>query len=215
MKFYHFTFPIVSAFAEATRRGTWYLPPGVRGICPECGRPNERRVPPLIIEWEVGSDKVGAFTWPGFDEEIVVTQDVRDLIERRFGHVTFNTIEMYQQPKLKRPERITRRTKPRVWLPYEGPPIWDMTPTKTCNLDLVKSRFHLEYVCATCQRPKYTTPRFEDRDLAIDPTTWEESDIFYIAECVGLTFCTERVVDAINGAGFTNVDFLLDGRIPE
>jgi hypothetical protein len=215
VKLFHFANPYNVEFAEATRIGTWHLEPGMPGICPECKRPNERRVSPLVIEWEPGSDKIGDFTWPGSNDDIVVSDDVKRFINERFCCTEFGPVEMHQNPKLKRPERITRRTKQRVWLPFEGTsPLWDMRATAECSLDLVRSGFELERVCPQCERPVFRKPHPRDWRLVIDPDTCASADIFKIREVVNFIFCAERVKEAIEASGFTNAGFRLDGEIP-
>ncbi len=212
MKIYHFANPHDYRFARAGRLGTWSPDPGP-GACPECGRSRQKRIPPLIIEWLPDSDHVGDFTWPGLNDEVVVTQSVREALEQEFDALEFLPIKMFQDPKLKRPRRITRRTKPRIWLPYEGPPLWELHSTTTCSLDREQSNVRLEKVCSTCGRPKFIRPPFEDRHLVVDRATWGGEDIFKTREYTGWLFCTERAKQFVELQGFTNVGFLLDGEI--
>lgn len=214
MKLYHFAEPCDYRFARAGRLGTWAPDPGP-GVCPECGCSRQERVYPLILEWLPDSDQVGDFTWPGLNDEVVVSQRVREAFEGAFRGFEFLPFEMYQPPKLKRPEQTTRRTRPRVWLPYEGPPLWDMQATAWCSLDHERSGVRLEKVCSTCQRPQYSGPEYDDRYLVVDPATWGGEDIFQIREYAGWIFCTERVKELVEARGFTNAGFALDGEIPE
>lgn len=211
-KLFHFHGIFDYRFAQAGRRGTWYPDPGP-GLCRECRTSQQRRVPPLILEWEPGSDVIGDFAWLGADDEVVVTQRVRIALEGRFRGFEFRSIEFWQDPKLKRPERITRRTKPRVWLPYEGPPLWDVWVTAWCHLDLERSGEILEKECSTCGKKIYKGPPFEERYLVVDPTSWDGSDIFHVHEYPRWIFCTEQVKEFIKQTGFTNVSFLEDGEI--
>jgi hypothetical protein len=212
-KLFHFHGLFDYRFAQAGRRGTWY-PSGAK-VCPECGHSRQRRVPPLILEWEPGSDVIGDFAWLGADDEVVVTQHVRIALEGRFRGFELRSIEFWQDPKLKRPQRITRRTKPRIWLPYEGPPLWDLWVTAWCHLNLDRSSETLEKECSTCGEKFYKGPPFEERHLVVDPTSWDGSDIFHIYEYPRWIFCVERVKEFIEQASFTNVSFLEDGEIPD
>ncbi len=209
---FHFHDPDDYRYARAGRYGTWYPDPGP-GLCPECTATRQRRVPPLIIERLPDSDFVGDFVWPGFDDEIVVSGRVKDAIGTRFGGVEFRPIEMMQDPKLKRPERVTMRTRRRVWLPYEGPPLWEFRPAAEAHLDLRASGWAIKRVCNTCGTTFYDTPPYEQRHLVVDPPTWSGAHIFRIRES-GWRFCTEHVKEFIEAAGFTNVAFLEDGIIP-
>lgn len=214
MKLYHFTDPHDYNYASAGRLGTWSPDPGP-GVCPECGRSRQQRVPPLIVEWLPGSDRVGDFTWPGIDDEVVVAQRVRETLESEASGAKFYPIEMYQPHELKRPMRVTKRTKSRVWLPYEGPPLWDLRPTTWCSLDHNLSGIQLDKVCSTCGRSRYIRPPFEQRHLVIDRSTWCGEGVFLIREYAGWIFCTELVKDLVESRQFTNVSFLVDGEIPD
>lgn len=211
MKFYHFIDPYDYRYARAGRLGTWYPSPGP-GVCPKCSRSRQTRVPPLVIEWLPGSDQVGDFTWPG--SEVVVSERVRQEFESRFRAFEFHEVQMYQDPKLKRPQRVTKRTKPRVWLPYEGPPIWDLQPTVWCSLLIEQSGLKLLGVCPGCGVQLYERPPLETRFLIVDPTTWRGEDVFRIREYPGQIFCTETVKTLVEDRGFTNVGFRFDGEIP-
>jgi hypothetical protein len=213
MKLYHFHNPYQPNFAQATRHGTWY-PPGVK-VCPECGASRQKRVSPLIIEWDVGSDIVGDFVWPGFDDELVITQKVKDLFESRFCGVEYGPVEFWQDPKIKRPVKVTRRSRPRVWLPYSGPTLWDVIPTLWCHLDHVQSNVTKVKVCSTCGTVFYKIPTRPNRHLIVDLTSWRGEGIFHVYENPGLYFCTEQVKDVVEQAECTNFSFLEDGIIPE
>src|SRR4051794_24404018 len=109
-------------FAHALMSGTYEQLPR----CPKCKLAGRRRVPPLVIEWDRGSNVIGDFTWPAGLGELVVTDRVRTCIEsNRFSGVRFEGVEMVQRRGLKKP-RTESRARSRVWLPYEGPPLWNL-----------------------------------------------------------------------------------------
>lgn len=211
MKLYHFSSPNDYSFAQATRRGTWY-PIGLK-ICPECNTSRQKRVSPLIIEWEAGSDVIGDFVWPGLNTDLVVVQKVRDIFEDRFREIEFGSVEFWQNQKIKKPIKMTHRSKPRVWLPYTGPTLWDVIPMKWCHLDHLKSNVSIARECSTCGKIIYKTPPLNQRHLVVDPSSWDGEDIFHIHEYSGGIFCTERMKDFIIQLGFTNVSFQEDGSI--
>jgi hypothetical protein len=213
MKIYHFTSTENYYFAQATRLGTWY--PQNSKLCPECNTSRQKRVSPLIIEWEPGSDIVGDFVWPGLNTELVVVQRVKDAFYRQFREIEFALVEFWQNPKIIRPIRITCRSKPRVWLPYSGPILWEVIPKKWCHVDHARSAVTIAKECSTCGKTLYQRPPWNQRHLIIDPDAWNGEDIFHIYEYSGVIFCTERVKDLINQAGFTNVNFEEDGEILE
>jgi hypothetical protein len=214
MKLYRFREPFDYRFARAVRLGTWYPDPGP-GVCPECGTSQQQRIPPLIIEWLPDSDQVGDFTIAGFGDDVLVTQKVREALETRFRGFEFHPVEMYQHPRLKRPQRITKRSKPRVWLPYEGPPLWDLRPTSVAQWDRERSTIEIIKVCGTCGRTDSRMPTDETRHLVLDPNTWGGEDIFWTYEPGGFIYCTEELKEFIEAQGFTNVAFEQDGEIPE
>jgi hypothetical protein len=212
IKIFSFENPWDDRFAEAGRRGTWYPNPGL-GICPECRAARQKRVFPLVIEWVPGSDQIGDFVWPMFGE-LVVSDKVRRELDASFTGFEFLPIEMIQEPRLKRPSRVTKRTKPRVWLPYDGPALWELRPKTEADLDLAASGFSVRKVCGTCGRTIYNTPPLEGRILVVDPSTWSESDIFGISP-FSMVFCVEKVKEFIEQTGFTNVSFKEEGIIPD
>ncbi len=200
-------------YASAVRRGTWY-PLGEK-ICPECQRSRQKRIPPLIIEWEPGSNVVGDFTWPGFNTDLVVSQRVREQFEKHFHALEFWSVEFWQSPKLKKPTKMTNRSLSRIWLPYEGPTLWDVILNSWCHLDHLRSGISIEKICSVCKRVVFNYPIQRQGNLVVDPSTWSGEDIFHIHEYPGGVFCTERARELIFQAGFTNVGFAEDGIIPD
>jgi len=229
---YRLVDPFDQRFADAGRHGTWYPDPGP-GVCPECGSSQQRRVPPLRIEWLPGSDLIGDFTWPGGD--IVVLQRVRDALEKDFHGFEFGPIEMWQAPRIQRPRRATKRTKPRVWLPYEGPPLSELWIQTWVHTDLGRSSVRLVKVCSTCDRKFYEvtgverrksrwdpvakglvevhTPRAEGEGIYVHRKDLQDCDIFGVCEFPIWALCTEGMKAFIQERQFTNVSFLEVGNI--
>jgi hypothetical protein len=212
VKLFHFHYPNTYEFAFATRRGTWF-PKGAK-LCPLCHRSTQKRIKPLIIEWEPGSDKIGDFIWPALDNELVVTQKVKDVLQEQFPEVEFVSVEFWQNPKVKQPFRTTKRTKPRIWLPYMGQKLWSVTPTKWCRLDQHKSNVKTKTICPFCGKEIFDVPNLTDNHLVLDTTTWDGENIFHIHEYPRKIFCTNIVKDTVEHFGFTNVEFIEDGEIP-
>ena len=209
MKLYYFRDPENYYFASAIRRGTWF-PPGVK-ICPECQLSRQTRISPLIIEWEPGSNVIGDFVWPGLNNDIAVTQRVKEKFEESYSAIEFGQVKYWQAPKLKRPIRTTKRSQPRVWLPYDGPTLWEIIPTNWCHLDHQRSGISIEKECSVCKRVVYKYPPQHQGRLVVDLATWNGEDIFHIYEFPGGIFCTERVKELVIQSGFTNVSFVEDG----
>ena len=191
-------------------------------------KPNKR-----VVEWLEGSAVICSFVWPArLVAEVLVTQEVRDTLQD-YG-VEFLPVEFYQDPKLKKPKRITKRTKPRVWLPYEGPPLYDLWITTWVHADLERSSLHLVKVCPVCGHKVYAvegieerkhrydrikkdlveihTPRAEGQGVYIHQADLGRAGIFRLYEMPGWILCTERVKAVIEECGFTNVWFLEVGE---
>jgi hypothetical protein len=197
-------------FATAGIRGTFVEAPP----CPKCKGGRRKRVAPLVIEWEPGSDVVGDFTWPRGLEQLVVTQRVRDCLEPKgFSGFSFGPVSMVQDPKLRMPVRLNSRTKKRIWLPYSGPPLYDLGVTSWCHLDLEKSGRSLLDECTACHRQQFSIIS-GDMPLVIDPNTWDGSDFFRIREIGGVVFVVGSVQKVFEAMQFSNVKVERRGRIP-
>jgi hypothetical protein len=117
------------------------------------------------MEWERGSDEIGDFTWPGSGDAAVTERALETLME--LGGLDSGPVEMYQDPKLRRP-RSPRHAIPRVWLPYEGPPLFDLGLTHCLQVDVEKSSVTLVHSCSTCDRRRYEVAGIERRETAWD-----------------------------------------------
>lgn len=235
VKIWQLTEPEDSPFAEAGRRGTWGEVEGKPAVCPECTGTNDIRIQPLLIEWEPGSSVVGDFSWPGLSDDVAVTEQVANALEAQFRGFERGPVEMVQDPRLKRPSRITKRTKPRVWLPYDGPPLCDLWVTKWVGMDRERSSARLKRKCRTCgeeyfdlegvekregywdqRRLKHfriLVPRQAGKGLYIRKRELSGADIFRVIEFPSPVFCTDRVKHFIQDHEFTNITFLEMGEV--
>jgi hypothetical protein len=211
-------------YANASRRGAWS--PSV-GLCTECGASRQRRVKPLIIEWEPGSDRIGDVTCVGFNSDAAVTDRAVKALDKCGGFEP-SPVEMYQNPKLKRP-RTSLRTKPRVWLPYEGRPMFELWITLHVYLDPKKSSIRLLKVCETCGLRRYEALGIErwettwDKDrlegasihfprkpgcgIYVNESDLAGSGLFRVHEFPAWIFCTDSVKKIVESEGLTNVSF--------
>jgi hypothetical protein len=73
----------------------------------------------------------------------------------------------------------------------------------------------LQSVCETCGRRILTGPPLTERVLVIEPTSWNQNDIFRLEELPALVYCTEKVKVFVEEQGFTNCAFRHSGVIPE
>ena len=114
----------IGCFARYTYSGTW-----TQGkLCSICHQATCELVPPLLIEWEEGSDRVGDFSWGGGTYHCVVTQETRNKLaflnaDIRWGAVRVNP-----------PERKRVRHK-RIPFPYNGPPLFFIIPRHRVFID--------------------------------------------------------------------------------
>lgn len=233
MTIWQFWEPRGSGFAEAVDRGTWISEHG-RGECSECGIPDEVRIPPLILEWEPGSDVVGDFVHVGISDW-AATDGVLTALADRFRGFEPGPLEMVQDSGLRRPKRVTRRTKPRVWLPYEGPPLHDLWVTAWAHIDCEKSSVRLKRQCTTCGYREYKLEGVEERTFKWDAERLEGhhvriprvpgkglyvhrrdlagADIFRVHEFASAVLCTDSVKAFIEDHGYTNIIFLEMGEL--
>jgi hypothetical protein len=189
-------------------RGTCQAEPA----CPKCRSSSRKRVGPLTIEWDVGSDIIADFTWPSGLGELVVTEQVKTtFVSEGFTGLRYEPVEMYQRPGLKRPRRDGKARK-RVWLPYDGPPLWSLLVSPLCNLDLARSCRSIVIECEICTRSRMIV---HDRvaPLVVRRESWHDADFFRIGEMGNLTFVTERVKQAIERNHFTNVTMRQRGYV--
>lgn len=198
-------------YALAGRRGTWAPNPGPR-VCPQCGASRQERVPPLLIMWEPGSDVIGDFTWPGFNDDVVVSDRVRRALEAEFGGVAFHPVEMLEPRLRPRPAGARPRTQPRVAVPYSGPPLWDLQPTNWCGVDQEASGVRVIGECATCGRVLWEAENWA-RPIVVDGRTWQGTDVFRLDAYPSGALCTERLKAFLEQQGFTNIAFELRGEI--
>lgn len=203
--------------------------------CDACGyyigfpRPDKR-----VIRWLKGSDTICPFVWTSrLIAEVLVIDEVCKVLEGIGGE--FLPVEFYQDPQLKKPKRITRQTKPRVWLPYEGPPLYDLWVDTWVHADLTCSSLQLIKSCPVCDHEVYEVKGIEKRKHRWDVTKRElveihrprgkgkgiyvyqkdlqGVDIFRLYELPGQIFCTQRVKTLIETAQFTNVLLLEVGEV--
>ena len=193
---------------------------------PKCARPLIPRIRlfELVIKWididpySYGSDVIADFYAFGTDATLMVSERLRRFLEvANFRELQFGPVRMVQDPKLRRPTRITSRTKKRVWLPYEGPPLFELKVLGNAQVDLELNNFELsDHVkCHTCNhvitlllRPP---ERFKDPWI-VRRTDWDGSDFFQLSNPVLVRngagpsyFVVESVKDAMNAQQFTNI----------
>jgi hypothetical protein len=228
MKIWRLVDPKDDRYAPASGRGTWS--PG-KGLCPECTASSQERIQPLVLEWEPGSDEIGDFTWPGLGNA-AVTERARDVL-MKLGGSEPRAVEMYQDTKLKRP-RSPRRAIPRIWLPYEGPPLFDFRVMHCLHADPEKSSVTLVRGCGTCdwrryevagierrettwdrERPsseKIHIPREPGRGIYVRESQLAEGGLFRVQEFPAWMLCTDSAKERMEEASLSNIAFVEVGE---
>ncbi len=227
-----YPYPNDKQFAEAYIGGNWE--PEDPPFCEECTSTQVFRCQPLDLEWEPGSDRIGDFVWaPGFCD-VAIQEVVCNALLERFRGFEKGPVEMIQEPTLRKPKRITKRTKPRVWLPYEGPPLFELWVTTVVPMHPNTSATLIEE-CHSCDYKDYRLEGIEEIESSYDSssgklmyehkaripgqgifvseTELNGADIFRVAEFSAWILCTNRVKEFIEQEGFTNVMFLEYGDV--
>jgi hypothetical protein len=187
---------------------------------------------PLILEWEPGSDKIGDFVWPG-GGRVVVTQTAFALLASVVPHLQEGPVEMIQDPKLKRP-RQSGRSKPRVWLPYAGPPLFELLATtkvpilpstttkvtercQACGAELLQlvgveekgQRWNLQQQKLVPFRRK----RIAGKGLFLARSAVGKHPIFRAEPFPSGIMCTDEFRDLVLANDLTDIDFLEFGTL--
>lgn len=204
------------------------------GLCPVCTAPPRReRAPGIEVAWVPGSDKVGDFVWDISFCCPLVQQRVFDALREKFVGIEAWPIEMVQTKT--KPKRMTKRTKPRVWLPYEGPPLVELRATTVVPVNWERSTIRIERACDHCgyvsyrvegverHRSRFDKSKMElisihDRrrtgeGVFINSTDLGALDFFYIKEWTGEILCTDEAKAFMEERGYTNVRFLEAGDV--
>lgn len=216
-------------FAELSPIGTWS---SSTGVCYECGGSNQERVQPLVAEWQPGSDLIADVTWAAFQP--VLTCKLFCDLRSRFRGFTNGPVEYVQDPKLKRPVRVTRRNRRRVWLPYDGPELCEVWVAEFRHLAKPASTAEMTYKCRTCGRERWEVIGIErweydadalgfatwtnyqrqpDMGLYARPSDLSDIDVFRFNEFPAWIICTEQVRTYVLEGSYSNVGFLEIGEL--
>jgi len=203
MRFFQILSPRDYGFAYFGIRGTWE-PKQSQGVCPECKMTGQKRVPPLIIEWEPGSDLAGDFVWGGISFELVCKDAIAKELDQEFNGFEIHPIEMFQDPSIGKPKDPKTAKRRRIYLPYDGPELSELWVESWIPLDEAKSRLNLEKVCSSCGYRFYTPKR---TGLVLDESENMLYDFFRTPQFPAWIFCSERLKCYIESRAFSNVAF--------
>jgi hypothetical protein len=231
VRIWRLTFPQRDpGFATATVRDSYSV---ASKPCRACKHVEYTRSHPLTIEWDAGSECIGDFTWANVTIPLV-THTVFEALRARFTGFEGRPVKMVQDPRLRRPLRPTKRTAPRVWLPYAGPELSELWLTTWVHMDRERTTARLARRCKACANERYEligaesfehhvevlhpSPGYRARDyytrvprragqgLYIRAADLGSSDFFRVHEFSGWTFCTERARSFIEEKHYTNVE---------
>jgi hypothetical protein len=188
-------------FARYSRRGTWTPSPSP-GVCPECGMTRQRRVPPLILEWEAGSDIIGDFSWGAFNSEIVAKRTVGEVLAAACSGIRLEPVKMIEDAGDRSRAPSSRQTAKRVSLPYTGAELCELWIDVWMSLDEEASRVEMERECSTCGF-RFYRPKKEGLVLAQVP----DRDFFRLEQFPSWVFCTDRAKDLVAAKQWSNIAF--------
>ncbi len=189
---------LAERFARYTYSGTWTE--GV--LCGNCRRATSELIPPLIVEWEEGSNVLGDFAWCGGTYRCVVPQQTRDRLaflnpDTRWGRVRVNP-----------PER-KRARHPRIPYPYTGPRLWWPIPKHRVFINRAEAR---KIQCPECGQ-------FVGQSLLSGIILHKDEvgnrQVFRVAENGRSTamFVTEPVANRIGDLSLSNIALVEAGEI--
>jgi hypothetical protein len=196
-------------------------PPKAR-TCKVCGNKPWVDDDHVEVVWEPGADQIADFT--NGVGCIIVKEEIADALLSRFKGFEKGRVVMAPDPKGKRPKRITKRTKLRVWLPYDGPPLVWLHIVHEAPL-LPQSTVTVEEHCPTCG---YTLYRefvgIEEKNSARHTRRQPGKGFFFSHQALagrdffcpkhtGFNLCTDRAKEFILSRGWNNIEFLEVGDI--
>jgi hypothetical protein len=224
-RIWRFSDPRDDRFAAAGRRGAW-SDVATPDVCSTCSGSRQVRAQPLVMVWETGSDVVGDFTWPGFDSEVVVTDDVLAALGQ-FEGFEAGPVEIVEDAE------ASKRGK-RVQLHGDGGPLHELWVSAVVAMDRDRSTAELAHTCGECDAEQWELYGVERWDSHFDPDLKRlirvkserlpragiyvrggdlaGAGIFRVEEFPAWIFCVDAVREVIEGQGFSNVSFLEMGE---
>lgn len=165
----------------------------------------QRRVPPLVIEWEPDSDLIGDFVWGGVSFEMVTRLSVASELKKHFSGFEICALKMIEGTAAGRSQGGRgRRKEDRIRLPYAGPDLCEIWVDTWASLDDERSGLELERVCGTCGFRFYKS---KCQGLVLGAHAKKNCDFFRVHQFPGWIFCTGRARDFIKEKEYSNVAF--------
>jgi hypothetical protein len=219
MKIWHLDADYRGNYAE----GGEYPSPYSRNVPdPDCHDLISRRDVPLQMFWNPGSDVIPDFVNVPSAWCVVATGRMREALAP-FGDLRASPVEFVEHPDHRLPKR-----RPRVRLPYQGPPLFELRPTTLVHFD--PQATSVEVTPQPCGHPllrfsgferwetrrgdvpgtvsRVHIPREPGRGLIVRERELRGTGMFGLMETQGsLLLCTDAVRDFVLREGFTNVSF--------
>jgi hypothetical protein len=211
--------PSDNDFAQLNRH--YQEPLGSR--CQECNAVLEDIPQELSVEWADGSDCVGDFVYAGTD--IVLRKSVADDLHKVATGFTTMSIDFFDHPNLRKPKGKSRAQRvKRIWIPYEGPPLIQLIPTRKVSPNR-QSTVEVESTCKTCGTIRFSSilgvekkniamheKRIAGKGVFINREDLRGDDIFNLAY-TQITLCTSNVKEFIEKNNYSNIEFLEYGNL--
>ena len=189
-------------------------------LCDACELIDE---PPVLLEWEDGSDVVGTFVFCG--ARWVLRKDLADEIAAKFNGVAVRPVQFLDHPKLYRPKGRTRKRK--VWLPYEGPELAELVVLNRV-IPSPKSTLRIKETCPKCGAIRLDgmdafqgmekwegithTPRDPNGGVFISESVMNGND-FCMIRGTGLRLLTDSVKQFLESRSVPGIRFLEAGDV--
>lgn len=185
-------------FARFVYSGTW-----TKGqLCPVCRRGTSELVPPLLIEWEEGSDFLGDLAWAGGSYMCIAPQPIRQALAFLDPDVDWGEVRVLP------PERKRARRR-RVPYPYTGPKLWWLQPKHRVFINWAEAA---KLICPGCGE---YVGQFRRSGIVLRAEEVGRRQIFRLAENgrSPAMFVPEDAAKRIVDAGVCNVALLEAGEI--
>jgi hypothetical protein len=198
MKIYWIEGDKEGGFAWVHYSGTW----SEGELCEKCTSSSSDLIEPLLLEWNIGSDVIGDFTWASTC--FVVLDRVAAFMSAHGYDIHAGQVEVIGSER--------KRGYRNVPFPYTGPHLNWVLANARVPLNELKSGVTLDIDCDLCGRQRYT---FKREGIVIDHADWRGQKMFRITQFEKSisTLVTDEARSEILDLGISNVTFIEAGEI--
>jgi hypothetical protein len=188
-----------SEYAMFSHLGTWET----SETCPACDSTRGRLIEPLLVEWNIGTTRIGDFSWRGYT--CIVTDRVRDCLIKHGFPCRFGEVQYVAPEKARGFSRRELKQYGRVPFPYTGPHLSWLIATATVPADIERSRLKVKERCDVCGIVRYSWRR-DDLHLVVPAASYSGEKMFTLTQFMtpSIKYVTEEGLAILKGAGFTN-----------